>query len=600
MKTNKITFSHKTLRILSGILLMTSVIVFIGLGVSIQYQDLKETYTLANETYAFMETECQKYDNYVKGNSAKSKQDILDKATTLRKFISEENRNDSKFLREFIVTEHLSGVIELDASLSVIAQADMDGNDSYSMWKNVIEKENVKNILNYPKKKYLDQIILKGGSYDVAAASDGKGGLLFCYSSTVKPDTDPYEITINKFLLNNNFYKNPRVIITDESKILAANDEKIEGKNIKKCEITSMPASKWKKDYLTKIKYKGSDWYGVHKIYNSYSIYVLYPSAEVFSDRTNFIIIGFMIYMMIALIVLLIQRYLDRQNLKKMKKQLQIIEAISMSYSSTILLHLERMELEEVKVSERLHKVFEEHMDPERFVNYLCETCVSQESGQKIKEFLRIDTMIDRLRNKQYLLEKFDTEDGRWYSILVIPQRYDKEHQAEAVLIVTRDITESQRAEELSYRDKLTGLYNRNYLELQSGHFAQDLDDYPASLIMADCNYLKRTNDTLGHEYGDLLLKRIARIIKESIPETATAIRAGGDEFLIVCLKCDRVKAEELVSKIKKRMAQESNETIRLSAAFGICTVKNDEVSFEDAYEMADQEMYKEKRSSRE
>ena len=74
------------------------------------------------------------------------------------------------------------------------------------------------------------------------------------------------------------------------------------------------------------------------------------------------------------------------------------------------------------------------------------------------------------------------------------------------------------------------------YLEAESDHMIQS-GDFPTSLIMADCNYLKRTNDILGHEYGDLLLKRISRIIQESIPETAMAIRAGGDEFLIVCLQ---------------------------------------------------------------
>ena len=48
------------------------------------------------------------------------------------------------------------------------------------------------------------------------------------------------------------------------------------------------------------------------------------------------------------------------------------------------------------------------------------------------------------------------------------------------------------------------------YLEAESDHMIQS-GDCPTSLIMADCNYLKRTNDTLGHEYGDLLLQRTAR-----------------------------------------------------------------------------------------
>lgn len=48
------------------------------------------------------------------------------------------------------------------------------------------------------------------------------------------------------------------------------------------------------------------------------------------------------------------------------------------------------------------------------------------------------------------------------------------------------------------------------YLEAESDHMVQ-AGDFPTSLIMADCNYLKRTNDTLCHEYGDLLLQRTAR-----------------------------------------------------------------------------------------
>ena len=48
------------------------------------------------------------------------------------------------------------------------------------------------------------------------------------------------------------------------------------------------------------------------------------------------------------------------------------------------------------------------------------------------------------------------------------------------------------------------------YLEAESDHMIQS-GDFPTSLIMDDCINLKRTNDTLGHEYGDLLLQRTAR-----------------------------------------------------------------------------------------
>lgn len=599
MEKNKKESFHRILRIVSGIFLVISVIVFIALGIAVQIQDLHDTYALAEETYSFLQNECEKYDNYMKGMSAKAKQDILDKAIGLRKFISTDQLSDTKFLQEFIRTEHVGGVLVLNNDLSVVAQADMDDQDSYELWKNQLTLKSIKEVMKYPKKKYVDQVVLNDIPYDYAVISNNGNGLLLCYSSSQKPTRDPYELAIGKFLINNSFHKNPKVLITADKKILATNDPDLEGKKTKECKITRKSGIDWRKNKLTQISYKGTSWYGIQRVYNTYSIYILYPYSEVFSNRTNFMIIGFMLYLIAGMVILLVQRHYDKANIRKLQNQMNIIDAINVSYSSTILLHLDKMELEGLKVSEALDPIFSENMDPYRCMDYLCENCIGEECRQSVRDFLEFDTIAKRLRDQKYLLSEVCDIKGTWYSLLVIPQRYDEEGRVQAVLIVSRDITASKRAEELSYRDKLTGLYNRNYLESRSGHFTQTEDDYPASLIMADCNYLKRTNDTLGHEYGDLLLKRIAKIIQESIPETAMAIRAGGDEFLIVCLKCDREEAKKLVKKIKQRMAEESNETIHLSAAFGICTVLNDEVSFEEAYEMADREMYKEKRSTR-
>ena len=74
------------------------------------------------------------------------------------------------------------------------------------------------------------------------------------------------------------------------------------------------------------------------------------------------------------------------------------------------------------------------------------------------------------------------------------------------------DITERVRlekqAENWAVHDDLTGLYNRNYLKVKG---AEQLKEavMPVTIIMGDCNYLKRVNDAYGHEYGDLLLKRV-------------------------------------------------------------------------------------------
>ena len=155
-------------------------------------------------------------------------------------------------------------------------------------------------------------------------------------------------------------------------------------------------------------------------------------------------------------------------------------------------------------------------------------------------------------------------------------------------------VTSIQHAEELSFTDKLTGLHNRNYMESRGETFMRK-DDLPVSLIIADCNYLKRTNDTLGHEYGDLLLQRVARCMRESLPQGSIAMRIGGDEFLILCAHCPPQKAAQLVDAIRQKLAENSDDVLPLSVSFGAHTVDLSDTSFAEAYKIADQAMYEEK-----
>ena len=119
------------------------------------------------------------------------------------------------------------------------------------------------------------------------------------------------------------------------------------------------------------------------------------------------------------------------------------------------------------------------------------------------------------------------------------------------------------------------------------------------AVIMADCNYLKQTNDTKGQEFGDMLLQSVADGIKAVLPEKCIAMRVGGDEIFMVCPHTSKEKAEVLVQKMKEQMVKRSDEILQVSVSFGISTVENGEATFEEAYEEADQEMYKEKMASR-
>lgn len=95
----------------------------------------------------------------------------------------------------------------------------------------------------------------------------------------------------------------------------------------------------------------------------------------------------------------------------------------------------------------------------------------------------------------------------------------------------------------------------------------------PVSVIMAGCNYLKRTNDTQGHEWGDKLLARVARVLVDAAGEDVLVMRIGGDEFLLVCPHTGDVEAEQLVARAKAGLAAASDEDLTLSVSFGTATV---------------------------
>jgi diguanylate cyclase len=100
------------------------------------------------------------------------------------------------------------------------------------------------------------------------------------------------------------------------------------------------------------------------------------------------------------------------------------------------------------------------------------------------------------------------------------------------LLCSTRD--ELQHYEEKSLRDELTGLYNRRQLmlELEHAKMRANRHDVSFSLCLIDVDHFKEINDTNGHLAGDAVLKRFARLVRESVRETDTLGRYGGDEFL--------------------------------------------------------------------
>lgn len=160
------------------------------------------------------------------------------------------------------------------------------------------------------------------------------------------------------------------------------------------------------------------------------------------------------------------------------------------------------------------------------------------------------------------------------------------------------DITERKFTEEkilyLSYFDQLTGLYNRRFYEEE----LRRLDtkrNLPLTLVMADVNGLKLTNDAFGHASGDKLLKAVADIMKKELRSDDILARIGGDEFVVLLPKTDSLEAGLIVDRIKAKISKTVIDKISVSVSFGIDTKREEEEDMEKVFSQAEDYMYRSK-----
>lgn len=108
---------------------------------------------------------------------------------------------------------------------------------------------------------------------------------------------------------------------------------------------------------------------------------------------------------------------------------------------------------------------------------------------------------------------------------------------------------------DMSNTDYLTQLKNRNAYDIVLKNIDARHQHHELGVILVDLNYLKKVNDTLGHEFGDQYLKLTAETLMRVIGKHGVPYRIGGDEFAILVPNTYQGKLEQLVFEIERDYA---------------------------------------------
>ena len=135
---------------------------------------------------------------------------------------------------------------------------------------------------------------------------------------------------------------------------------------------------------------------------------------------------------------------------------------------------------------------------------------------------------------------------------------------------------------EVSARDSLTGLYNRWYVmeKIESEMNRSLRHGSPVAVLMIDIDYFKRVNDTWGHAVGDLVLKSVGQVLRDSCRVYDVPGRYGGEEFCVVLPETSLGNSPAVAERIRTRVAAAAvpvgGTSVYVTASIGIAGIDDD------------------------
>lgn len=335
---------------------------------------------------------------------------------------------------------------------------------------------------------------------------------------------------------------------------------------------------------------------------------------------------------------------LEKATMYYSEADIQLAQSIADATAST-LSNLLYMEKQEVLIEERTSEIRQKHTELERvvwelknlsrerelilnsagegifgldlngqitFCNPATESMLGYGKGELIGKLSNVIFERPKTSNAKTVYpevnQKFFKKDRSSFSVEYVISHIKEGDTVLGEVVTFKDITERKQLEEeikhLAYYDNLTDLPNRVLLNerLKQELAAAQTVNEKLAILYLDLDRFKLVNDSLGHSYGDVLLREVSHRLSSNVPGKAIVSRQGGDEFTIVLPNISgKEEVMETVEQVMEAFAWpfslKGNEVF-IKTSIGISVYPEDGETAEILIKNADAAMYKSKEKS--
>lgn len=229
---------------------------------------------------------------------------------------------------------------------------------------------------------------------------------------------------------------------------------------------------------------------------------------------------------------------------------------------------------------------------------------MSEIIGKKIWDVFSQDEADKRYATVKWVFENGKTKvievrvprpEGDTYYITTVKPILNEQNEVISVICISKEITDRKRMEQelqhLSTHDILTGLYNRNFFEVEMARIQQGRN-FPVSIVVVDVDNLKVVNDRFGHPAGDDMLRKAAQLLRSSFRAEDVVARIGGDEFSILLPETDGTGTGTIIERLRSNLKALDDPWLNLSVGMASGAEGSD---LSEVMRLADDRMYQEK-----